>query len=177
MDSNGPERGTLSERRMLWELVQRQLITETLQDYCQFVDRNDPAQLVEAVFCNDGRFELGSRHAVVGHQELARMFAKTLAAFMMTSHHLSNVRIRFTSNDTADATAYVYAWHIAASDGHRIDLWGRYRDQLKLTAKGWRIASRRLSVAGSDGWDKPPFELSERLPNPIDPPSPAITRI
>jgi hypothetical protein len=162
--------------RLLWETVQRQLISETLQDYSYYVDRNDPEGLVEHVFCADGEFELGARHAVVGRVELAKMFAKTLAPFSATSHHLSNIRIRFHGDDRAESTAYVYAWHIAADDGHRIDLWGRYHDQLRLTLDGWRIALRRLSVAGSDGWPNPPFDLIERLPNPAHPPSPKITR-
>ena len=165
-----------TNERLVWELVQRQRITETLLDYSHFVDRNDPAALVEQVFCVDGCFELGSRHAVIGRENLAKMFAKTLAAFTATSHHLSNVRIQFTSDTTADSTAYVYAWHSAVGDGRRIDLWGRYHDRLRLTPQGWRIADRRLSVAGSDGWENPPFELAERLPNPNHTPSPDITR-
>ena len=164
-----------SSERTLWELVHRQQIIETLQDYCHFVDRNDPASLVEHVFCADGCFELGSRHAVVGRDNLALMFAKTLAVFTATSHHLSNVRVRFTGDDTAESTAYVYAWHLAVDDGRRIDLWGRYYDRLRLTPQGWRIANRRLSVAGSDGWRNPPFESAERLPNPTYTPSPVIT--
>ena len=164
------------DNRQLWETVQRQLISETLQDYSYYVDRNDPAGLVQHVFCEDGEFELGARHAVVGRAELARMFAKTLAPFSATSHHVSNIRIRFEGDSHAASTAYVYAWHITVDDGHRIDLWGRYHDSLRLTAEGWRIAVRRLSVAGSDGWAKPPFEVIERLANPINPPSPQITR-
>jgi ketosteroid isomerase-like protein len=162
--------------RLLWETVQRQLITETLQDYAYYVDRNDPEGLVSQVFCEDGAFELGARHAVVGRAELAKMFAKTLAPFRATSHHVSNVRVRFDGDERAESSAYVYAWHIAADDGHRIDLWGRYHDQLRLTADGWRIAVRRLTVAGSDGWQDAPFDLIERLPNPINPPSPRVTR-
>lgn len=163
--------------RVLWELEQRRLITETLQDYCHHVDRNDAVALAEQVFCADGRFELGSRHAVVGSEQLQLMFAKTLGVFVRTSHHLSNVRIRFTGDDSAESTAYVYAWHLAADDGRRIDLWGRYHDRLRLTPAGWRIASRRLTVAGSDGWHNPPFEVVERLPNPINPPSPRVERL
>ena len=162
--------------QVLWELVERQRITETLQDYCHFVDRNDPASLVERVFCVDGCFELGSRHVVIGRENLARMFAKTLAVFTATSHHLSNVRIRFTGDDLAHATAYVHAWHLTVGEGRRIDLWGRYRDELRLTPQGWRIANRRLSVAGSHGWENAPFEPVERLPNPAHTPSPDITR-
>jgi len=168
--------GTANAERTLWELEQRRLITETLQDYCHYVDRNDAVALATQVFCADGRFELGSRHAVVGREQLALMFAKTLCVFTRTSHHLSNVRIRFDGDAAADSTAYVYAWHLAADDGRRIDLWGRYTDRLRLTAEGWRIASRRLTVAGSDGWHNPPFEVVERLPNPVDPPSPRVER-
>jgi hypothetical protein len=162
--------------RELWELVQRARIEDTLKDYCHYVDRNDPDGIVGQVFCADGCFELGSRHAVVGHAQLRLMFAKTLAAFSMTSHHLSNVTVRFTGEDSAESTAYVYAWHLATEDGRRIDLWGRYHDRLRLLSQGWRIASRRLIVAGTDGWLDPPFELPERLPNPVDPPSPRIEK-
>lgn len=162
--------------RLVWELVQRQQITETLLDYTHFVDRNDPESLVDKVFCADGCFELGARHAVIGRENLARMFAKTLAVFTATSHHLSNVRIHFTGDATAESTASVYAWHMAADDGRRIDLWGRYHDQLRLTAQGWRIANRRLSAAGSDGWENAPFDPVERLPNPVHTPPPEITR-
>jgi hypothetical protein len=167
---------TLIGNRLLWETVQRQLITETLQDYSYYVDRNDARGLVQEVFCEDGEFELGARHAVIGREELAKMFAKTLAPFRATSHHVSNIRIRFQGDDRAESSAYVYAWHIAADDGHRIDLWGRYHDRLRLTAEGWRIAVRRLTVAGCDGWQDPPFDLIERLPNPHNPPSPKVTR-
>lgn len=162
--------------RLVWELEQRRLIEETLMDYAFFVDRNDPDSLVTKVFCEDGCFELGSRHAVVGREDLRLMFARTLAAFSRTSHHLTNVRIRFTGEGTAEAQAYVYAWHVAADDGHRIDLWGRYHDRLRLITQGWRIANRRLSVAGTNGWADPPFEVVERLPNPAQTRAPEISR-
>ena len=161
---------------LVWELEQRRLIAEVLTDYSDFVDRNDPAGLVAGVFCEDGCFELGSRHAVVGRADLALMFARTLAPFSRTSHHVSNIKVTFTGPQTAESTAYVYAWHITATEGRRIDLWGRYFDQHRLTADGWRIANRRLTVAGSDGWIDPPFELAERLPSPTETPSPRITR-
>lgn len=163
--------------RLVWELEQRRLIEQTLLDYAYFVDRNDPASLVDAVFTPDGRFRLGSRHAVRGHENLARMFARTLAVFSQTSHHVSNIRVSFIDDTTASATAYVYAWHVSVDDGRRIDLWGRYSDELSLTDKGWRISSRHLRVAGTDGWIDPPFEIIERLPNPTDVPAPDIERL
>ena len=162
---------------LAWQLEQRRLIGEVLMDYSFFVDRNDPEGLVAAVFCEDGRFELGARHAVVGRAELSRMFAKTLAPFSRTSHHVSNIRVTLTGQETADSTAYVYAWHVMEEDGRRIDLWGRYHDQHRMTPDGWRIAVRRLTVAGADGWIDPPFEFAERLPNPSNPPSPKITKL
>ena len=166
--------------RVVWELEQRRLIAEVLTDYSHFVDRNDPQGLVDRVFCEDGTFELGSRHAVIGRAELALMFAKTLAPFSRTSHHVTNIKVTFTGDqmgvEMAESTAYVYAWHLTADGGRRIDLWGRYHDRHRLTAEGWRIATRQLTVAGSDGWIDPPFELAERLPSPADTPSPKITR-
>jgi SnoaL-like domain len=162
--------------RLVWELEQRRLIAEVLMGYSLFVDRNDPAGLVAQVFCEDGCFELGSRHAVIGRADLALMFARTLAPFRRTSHHVSNIRVTFTGPDTAESTAYVYAWHVMAEDGRRVEVWGRYHDRHRLTPEGWRIANRRLTVAGSDGWIDPPFELAERLPSPAETPSPKITR-
>ena len=47
--------------RLLWETVQRQLITEILQDYSYYVDRNDPQGLVTQVFCEDGEARLAVR--------------------------------------------------------------------------------------------------------------------
>ena len=88
----------VEEKRTVWELEQRRLVTETLLDYCTYVDRNDPATLVAEVFAPDGRFELGSRHAVVGRENLARMFAKTLAAFRRT------LKRRLTTSTTSGAS-------------------------------------------------------------------------
>ena len=162
--------------RLVWELEQRRLIAELLMDYSHFVDRNDPQGLVARVFCEDGCFELGARHAVVGRADLALMFARTLAPFSRTSHHVTNIKVMFTGAETAESTAYVYAWHLTVLEERRIDLWGRYHDQHRLTAEGWRIATRRLTVAGSDGWIDPPFDLAERLRSPPDTPSPKITK-
>ncbi len=166
-------------QRMVWEQEQRRLITETLLDYCELVDRNDPA-VVERVFAADGAFELGSSRAVVGRDNLAKMFAKTLAAFSATSHHLSNVRIGFPEPTeqpatTAHATAFVYAWHRTVG-GERIEVWGRYADTLVRTEAGWRIQSRRATTAGAEGWANAPFEYIDRLPNPTDTPSPEVQR-
>jgi ketosteroid isomerase-like protein len=161
--------------RVVWELEQRRRITEVLQDYCTLVDRNDPANLVRKVFAPDAAFELGSARYVTGHESLARMFAKTLAAFTATSHHLSNVRIAFDGDDHAHSGAYVYAWHRTVA-GERVEAWGRYTDRLVLLAEGWRISNRHISMAGADGWKDAPFEWIERLPSPTELPSPVIER-
>ncbi|MFN0092570.1 MAG: nuclear transport factor 2 family protein [Acidimicrobiales bacterium] len=163
------------DERTIWEAVQRPLAMEPLHDYCEYVDRNDPATLVQKVFTEDGAFELGSKRAVIGHESLRRMFAKTLAAFDRTSHHLSNVRIGFVGEGAATASSYVYAWHQEVGSGRRVEVWGRYHDELRLTEQGWRIAVRRLALHGWDGWTDAPFELIERLPNPSETPSPTIT--
>lgn len=159
----------------MWELEQRRLITETLQEYCEQVDRNDPARLVELVFCEDASFELGARHAVVGHENLSRMFAKTLAGFSRTSHHLSNVKISFESDRSATSSAYVYAWHTTLA-GDRVEAWGRYHDRLRLTEAGWRIENRHISMAGHQGWGALEFEMIERLPSAATLPSPEVLR-
>ncbi len=154
---------TANAERLLWELAQRPLIEGVLLDYCEAVDLNDPERLVTEVFAPDGRFELGSKRAVVGSEALREMFGKTFTQFDACSHHLSNVRITITGDDTADASAYVYAWHRFVPGGERVDLWGRYHDRLRLVDGDWRIASRRLTVAG-DEWPGSPFERIPRKP-------------
>lgn len=175
--------------RLVWESEQRRLITETLLDYCELVDRNDPAGLVDRVFAPGGAFELGSSRAVVGRENLAKMFARTLAAFSATSHHLSNVRISFTTEGDqtaptiqtdpaptrAHATAFIYAWHRTVG-GEQVEVWGRYADTLVRTGTGWRIESRRATTAGAEGWANAPFEFIDRLPNPTETPSPEVQR-
>ena len=160
----------------LRELQDQEAIRTLLAEYCRHVDRNDADALATRVFAEDGCFELGARHAVIGRENLRRMFARTLCVFSATSHHVSNIVIRMTGPDTAESTAYVYAWHRHVDNDRRIDLWGRYQDQHRRTGDGWRIQNRRLTVAGSDGWDNPPFEGVERLPNPTETLPPTITR-
>lgn len=155
---------------LVWELEQRRQITETLLDYCEFIDRNDPDSVATNVFAEDGVFELGSQRAVVGRDNLAKMFAKTLAVFSATSHHLSNVHISLEGAEAATASAYVYAWHLTLA-GDRVEAWARYHDKLVLQPEGWRISSRHLSMAGTAGWDTVPFESINRKPNPVNPPS------
>ena len=58
----------------LRELRDRQAITETLINYCHHVDRNDPVALSTEVFAEDGCFELGAKYAVIGRENLRRMF-------------------------------------------------------------------------------------------------------
>jgi ketosteroid isomerase-like protein len=153
----------VDQERVLWELAQRRCIEEVLLDYCEAVDLNDVDRLVDEVFTPDARFELGSRHATEGSEALRDMFARTLAQFEASSHHLSNVRITVTGEDSAEASAYVYAWHSFRPDSRRVDVWGRYHDQLRLVDDRWRLAVRRLTVAGSE-WPGVAFESIPRKP-------------
>ena len=153
----------MDEKRVLWELAQRPRIEEVLLDYCEAVDLNDVDRLVDEVFTPDARFELGSRHATEGSEALRDMFSRTLSQFEASSHHLSNVRITITGDDTAAASAYVYAWHSFKPDSRRVDIWGRYHDQLRLVDGDWRLAVRRITAAGSE-WPGVPFEGIPRKP-------------
>lgn len=161
--------------RVLWELEQRRLITETLQDYCTFVDQNDPEMIAMRVFAPGGEFELAANQAVSGREKLTRMFTKILGGFAATSHHLSNVRITLEGQDRAHATAYVYAWH-RMTNGDRVEAWGRYSDDWVLLEEGWRIQRRVITMAGTDGLEGTPFQPMPRLASPTDLPSPTVTR-
>ena len=54
--------------------------------------------------------------------------------------------------DRARAKSTVYAWHRPADGGPQWRLWAQYHDVVVRTPAGWRIAERRLLVAGSENF-------------------------
>jgi ketosteroid isomerase-like protein len=124
-------------------------ITDTVLDYAEAVDTGDVDRWVD-LFCLDGVFDEG--HVVQGHEALAAQFTWLLSHFSATAHHMSNIRVRPTGDDTAGATSYVYAWHRKV-DGGDFELWGRYVDSLRFERERWRFAHRRVEMFGSRGLD------------------------
>jgi uncharacterized protein (TIGR02246 family) len=151
----------------VWELTQRQAVEGVLLDYCQFVDALD-IEAVSKLFADDGQMDLGLGRVWHGRAEILKNMSGRLEQdYTHTSHHLSNIRVRFDGREQASASSYVFAWHRQASDGRERKLFARYFDDLVLIADGWKIQRRRLRAAGQDGYPRipghaEPFELIPR---------------
>ena len=125
----------------LRELVDRQQIEDLVHDYCTHVDRYEPEK-VAALFTEDCVTGYGPFGGVrEGRDVLERGFGFTLAGFAATSHHVSNLRLRFEGPDVALGYAYLYAWHRYPDDRPDYEIWGRYDDRFVRQPDGWRIAS------------------------------------
>ena len=146
---------------MLRELVDRRDIADLLHAYCTFLDTNRPAR-VAGLFAEDCVADYGPSFGgpIRGRERIERGCARTLALWSATSHHLSNIRIEFPERDRAEASSYLYAWHRPVDGGPDFHLWARYYDRLRRTPDGWRLAERRLRVAGQSGgeFDFAPIE-------------------
>ncbi len=136
-------------------------VNDTILDYAEYVDTCEPAKWA-ALFCTDGVFDEGT--IVQGRDDLDRHVRKLLRLFSATAHHMSNIRVRRTAEETATATSYVYAWH-RKTDGDDFEVWGRYSDELRVEDGAWRFASRRVEMFGSRGWEIPLDRVPRR---PLD---------
>ena len=146
------------------QLMDEREITDRLHDYCRALDLMDLA-ILENVFTADCVVEFGpdERLNSVG-ADAVRKSLERLWRWQRTSHHLSNVQIRFEDTDTASSTSYVLAWH-ERPDGTTATIYGQYRDQWRRMSEGWRIARRRMLMNGCDaGFTVDIHPLERRLP-------------
>jgi len=149
----------------LSELMDRQQIADLVTGYCLALDAMD-LETLTALFTQDCLVDYGPGPGMrsVGasrlQQDLARMWR-----WSRTSHHSSNVHIVFTSEDFADVTSSVYAWH-ERPDGSTATMMGQYRDQMRRTVDGWRIASRTQVLTGNDAGFDVAINPFDRRPDP-----------
>lgn len=137
------------------ELSDRAAITEVLHDYARLVDERDFVAVGE-LFTDHCLAEYGIRDSDTLRSSTAvtDWLTRQLSDGTTTSHHVSNVQIRFGDVDHAETTAYVYAWHGTPGDGAAIDpiILARYVDSFERTPAGWRIAHRRMFAHGLVGF-------------------------
>lgn len=135
------------------QLIDRQAITDVIHEYCRDVDLYRPAAIA-ALFTDDCLVDYGpTLGSATGAPEVERTLAAGLARYRATSHHVSNIHLAFDGPDRAVGVTYVYAWHRmrdARPDAH---LWAQYHDVFVRRGGGWRIAERRLKVAGQEAFD------------------------
>jgi ketosteroid isomerase-like protein len=147
----------------LAELRDRQEITELIYEYCRTLDEMDLDALV-ALFTPDCVVDYGPQIRSEGATALRRDLAR-LWRWARTSHHSGAVQITFDGPDSAAVRSYVLAWH-EAPDGSTATMMGQYHDQVRRTASGWRIATRRQVLTGNDAGFAVPINPFERRPDP-----------
>lgn len=125
-----------------------------MHTYCRNVDLVR-ADAVAALFTEDCVVDYGPGLGPPTHgaAQLAERLGVGLHRFAATSHHVSNIQVTFDGEDAADVITYLYAWHRYPGDAPDAHLWAQYHDRVVRTDAGWRIASRRLEVAGQEAFD------------------------
>ena len=133
-------------------LEHRVAITELLHAYCRFVDLLATHELVE-LFTEDCVIDYGPGLGgpILGREALEAALARGLRRFAATSHHVSNVEIT-VQGDVASAICYVLAWHKMTDGSPDACLFGQYHDRFVRTDGSWKVAERRLLVAGETGF-------------------------
>lgn len=138
-----------------------------LFDYCRFIDEGRVEDFVD-IFTPDAILEEGAT-PTQGHEAIRALASAVVARYRSTSHHLSNVRMERLAEDRLLATSYVYAWHEPAAPGDDLHIWARYIDELRLDRGRWRIARRRLELAGARGLKHDPgFAWAPRMGGAAD---------
>jgi uncharacterized protein (TIGR02246 family) len=128
-------------------LADRGAIADVLVEYCRALDEMDLEALLD-LFTDDCFVEYGPEDRLRHHgaRELATALER-LWRYRRSSHHTSNVLVRFVDDDTADVRSCVLAWHEKA-DGEEAILYAVYRDRFVRRDGTWRIAERRQFRAG-----------------------------
>ena len=146
-------------------LIEWRRIEDVMFEYCDAADEMRIDDLM-AIFTPECRYDIGFGSVLHGHAEVRAWFLDRLPKAIFTSHHVSDVRIRLTGEDRAEATSFVYA-RSTRVDFHS-ELWGRYQDVFVKRDGVWLIDERRLRASGFEQTVLPPreghgqFELIER---------------
>ena len=114
--------------------------------YPDRIDTNDPVGAA-ACFAPDGLGMYWGEYR--GREAIAERLTGILAAFHATSHHLTNVQLELTSETTARAQSYVYAFHRYKETFQHMHYWGRWVDELIKIGGDWLFARREVVGVGN----------------------------
>ena len=126
----------------LSELIDARAIEQTLVAYFDRIDANDPVGASE-FFAPDVEVEIMTGKRYQGRERFARAVGRVLDQYERTSHHLTNVSTSIEGN-TAQALAYVYAYHRMAATGEPWHLWARIRDRFERRDGRWVVVEHVL---------------------------------
>lgn len=139
----------MDHAKTLEGLIDKAEIADLIKAYCDYFDRAE-AEKVVALFTEDAVIDYGPDvPSMTGPDEFGPMISRGLAElFAATSHHVSNIVIRFDGSDAATSSCYLYAWHRYRQDASESEIWGRYEHAFRRTSSGWRISRLVLLAAG-----------------------------
>jgi 3-phenylpropionate/cinnamic acid dioxygenase small subunit len=129
------------------DLLARSEISDTLHAYSRGIDRCD-FDLLADLFTQDASFDYGHGNVTRGRASLRELFVAATGRYDATSHHCSTIAYLFVADGRASTITYVYAFHDNAEQDLHLHVWGNYEDELVDEGDKWRIASRKVRVAG-----------------------------
>jgi hypothetical protein len=165
----------MSNDDIVRELKDREEILARKYRYCRGADALDHEVMLECYtpdcqidFYPDS--DLGKAHGI---DELRVFFVEAQEPVLSSSHHISNVDIRFVSADVATLHCYLYSWqrfkgYPEVGDCHR---WARYEEEWVRTDGGWKIRSLVYRVAGELNGDAFGLRIGEVVGRPVWPDS------
>ena len=138
-------------------------ISALIHRYCTILDRME-LDCLDEVFTEDCRVTYGEEepYIVQGRSRL-RSSLRRMWRFRATSHHTSNINVRAIDEGSAEVESYVIAWQ-RPTEGEDTVIYGRYIDKFVLTAAGWRIRERVMSIQGASSNYRNPLHQSPRNP-------------
>ena len=146
----------LAER--LQELLDRREIVDLKYAYARHADVLDPELMVSRFVEDCTASYHPAEPDIVGRDALRDWYAMRLGAVVSSSHHVSNLEVRFVDADHAELSCYLYSWQRYSSFPDEADRqrWGRYEDTWVRTDQGWFQSSLTCRVAGELSSDAVP---------------------
>ena len=126
-------------------LLDRVAITDALYRYGSCIDRRDAAGL-RAVLADDVRAQYGNREPVVGADALVQWIDESTRGCLWQHHFLSVYHVEI-DGDHASALVYHTSHQLfgAEPDSPKV-LVGRYHNELRREADGWKISNLLLEI-------------------------------
>ncbi|MEX0343498.1 MAG: nuclear transport factor 2 family protein [Rhizobiaceae bacterium] len=136
-------------------LIDKSDISDLIHAYCFHFDRAEHDAVID-LFTGDALIDYGPDvPPMSGQSEFGPMIERGLTdLFAATSHHVSNITIRFDGPDAATSTCYLYAWHRYRDRPETSELWGQYHHTFRRTAAGWKISRLVLCAAGTENFHR-----------------------
>jgi len=138
--------------RQVAEQSDRVAVLEVVASYATALDTKNWS-LLETLFAPDATVNFGSSvGSAQGPAAIASLLRSTLERLDGSQHLVANSVVRL-AGDIAEHTCYVQGQHIrrGAPGGELYLVAGRYDDQFRRTADGWRFTSRTITRSWSDG--------------------------